>query len=47
MSESVGCAQCGGTVAPDGHCWDCGAAQPAFRAHVEITVDGGAAGVSG
>ncbi|WP_406387989.1 PP2C family protein-serine/threonine phosphatase [Streptomyces sp. NBC_00887] len=41
-----GCAECGGTVAPDGHCWDCGAAQPAFRSHVEITADTGAAAVS-
>ncbi|MFF3690672.1 PP2C family protein-serine/threonine phosphatase [Streptomyces sp. NPDC002187] len=40
------CVRCGGTVAPDGHCWDCGAAQPAFRSHVEITVPGGAAGIS-
>ncbi|MFF3255044.1 PP2C family protein-serine/threonine phosphatase [Actinacidiphila glaucinigra] len=40
-----GCARCGGTVAPDGHCWDCGVAQPAFRSRVEATA-GGAAGVS-
>ncbi|MEW2403175.1 protein phosphatase 2C domain-containing protein [Streptomyces sp. NPDC046862] len=46
MSESEECVECGGTVAPDGHCWDCGAAQPGFRAHVEITAEGGAAGVS-
>ncbi|MFG6196617.1 hypothetical protein [Nonomuraea sp. JJY05] len=40
------CALCGGgTVAPDGHCWDRGQAPPAFRSHVEITT-GGAAGVS-
>ncbi|MGW3246212.1 PP2C family protein-serine/threonine phosphatase [Streptomyces sp. NPDC001070] len=39
------CAECGGTVAPDGHCWDCGVAQPAFRSRVETTA-GGAAGVS-
>ncbi|MEU4094275.1 protein phosphatase 2C domain-containing protein [Streptomyces sp. NPDC026673] len=32
-------------MAPDGHCWDCGAGQPAFRSHVEVTA-GGAAGVS-
>ncbi|MFJ9582297.1 PP2C family protein-serine/threonine phosphatase [Streptomyces acidicola] len=46
MSESADCVECGGTVAPDGHCWDCGAAQPGFRGHVEITAEGGAAGVS-
>lgn len=46
MTEIAGCVECGGTIAPDGYCWDCGAAQPAFRAHVEITSDGGAAGVS-
>ncbi|MFI9843274.1 PP2C family protein-serine/threonine phosphatase [Nonomuraea sp. NPDC051941] len=40
------CALCGGgTVTPDGHCWDCGQAQPAFRSHLEITTGGGA-GVS-
>ncbi|NUT93803.1 MAG: protein serine/threonine phosphatase 2C family protein [Saccharothrix sp.] len=33
------CARCGGTVAPDGHCWDCGLDQTDFRAHVESTVD--------
>lgn len=32
-------------MAPDGHCWDCGVAQPAFRSRVEATA-GGAAGVS-
>jgi hypothetical protein len=40
-----GCVRCGGTVAPDGHCWDCGAAQPEFRAHLELTADD-AAGIS-
>lgn len=44
MTRCVSCG--GGTVAPDGHCWDCGTAQPAFRSHVELTTDGGAAGVS-
>ncbi|MEV0373848.1 protein phosphatase 2C domain-containing protein [Streptomyces sp. NPDC050636] len=37
---------CGGTIAPDGYCWDCGEAQPAFRSYMEITTDSGAAGVS-
>jgi serine/threonine protein phosphatase PrpC len=46
MDENTSCVVCGGTVAPDGHCWDCGESQPAFRAHVETTADGGAAGVS-
>ncbi|MFB4264507.1 PP2C family protein-serine/threonine phosphatase [Nonomuraea sp. GTA35] len=47
MTEMTRCVACGGgTVAPDGHCWDCGAAQPAFRSHVELTTDAGAAGVS-
>ncbi|MGW2632149.1 PP2C family protein-serine/threonine phosphatase [Streptomyces chattanoogensis] len=47
MAElSTDCAECGGTVAPDGHCWECGAAQPAFRAHEEITTDDGAAAIS-
>lgn len=36
------CARCAGTVAPDGHCWNCGLAQTDFRAHVESTVDGAA-----
>ncbi|MEV4009984.1 hypothetical protein AB0J35_05770 [Nonomuraea angiospora] len=40
------CALCGGgSVAPDGHCWDRGHAQPAFHSHLEITTGGGA-GVS-
>ncbi|MEU1619304.1 protein phosphatase 2C domain-containing protein [Streptomyces sp. NPDC005722] len=39
------CERCGGTVAPDGHCWDCGAAQSGFRSRVEA-VAGGAAGVT-
>ncbi|MER5984661.1 protein phosphatase 2C domain-containing protein [Streptomyces sp. NPDC001787] len=46
MTPIPDCVVCGGTVAPDGRCWECGAAQPAFRAHVELTADGGAAGVS-
>ncbi|OKJ95100.1 hypothetical protein AMK26_31385 [Streptomyces sp. CB03234] len=46
MTRIPGCVVCGGTVAPDGHCWDCGEAQPAFRSHLELTTDGGAAGVS-
>ncbi|MFE0543831.1 PP2C family protein-serine/threonine phosphatase [Streptomyces sp. NPDC058891] len=46
MVENMGCVRCGGTVAPDGVCWHCGAAQPAFRAHVEITSGRDAAGVS-
>jgi serine/threonine protein phosphatase PrpC len=46
MTEMTGCVLCGGTVAPDGHCWDCGGAQPAFRSHLEVTTAGGAAGVS-
>ncbi|OOC55076.1 MULTISPECIES: PP2C family protein-serine/threonine phosphatase [Nocardiopsis] len=46
MNENEGCVRCRGTVAPDGRCWNCGAAQPSFRSHVEATVDGGAAGVS-
>ncbi|TDC00691.1 PP2C family protein-serine/threonine phosphatase [Actinomadura bangladeshensis] len=37
------CATCGGTVAPDGRCWDCGGPQPAFRSHLETTVPAGAA----
>ncbi|MFJ3924465.1 PP2C family protein-serine/threonine phosphatase [Streptomyces sp. NPDC090022] len=36
---------CGGTVAPDARCWDCGRPQPAFRAYLEVTAPGGAAGV--
>lgn len=31
MSEITECVLCGGTVAPDGYCWDCGGAQPSFR----------------
>ncbi|WP_149181907.1 protein phosphatase 2C domain-containing protein [Streptomyces sp. TRM49041] len=45
-TENPTCAACGGTVAPDGFCWDCGTAQPGFRAHVETAADCGAAGVS-
>ncbi|WP_405818384.1 protein phosphatase 2C domain-containing protein [Streptomyces sp. NBC_00838] len=44
--EPPGCTVCGGTVAPDGHCWDCGEPQPAYRAHIETTLAAGAAGVS-
>ncbi|WP_234376807.1 PP2C family serine/threonine-protein phosphatase [Streptomyces sp. TP-A0356] len=44
--ENMECVRCGGTVTPDGVCWHCGAAQPAFRAHVEITAGDDAAGVS-
>ncbi|WP_067491822.1 PP2C family protein-serine/threonine phosphatase [Actinomadura hibisca] len=40
------CVSCDGTVAPDGHCWDCGKAQPAFRSHLELAIEQGAAGVS-
>ncbi|AQU69873.1 PP2C family protein-serine/threonine phosphatase [Streptomyces niveus] len=40
-----GCVLCGGTVAPDGYCWDCGEPQPAYRSHIETTLTG-AAGVS-
>ncbi|MGW2691636.1 PP2C family protein-serine/threonine phosphatase [Streptomyces sp. NPDC001296] len=46
MAETTECVGCGGAVAPDGVCWHCGLAQPAFRAHVEITVGADAAGVS-
>ncbi|AJT62239.1 PP2C family protein-serine/threonine phosphatase [Streptomyces chattanoogensis] len=47
MTELIrDCIECGGTVAPDGHCWECGAAQQAFRAHEEIATDDGAAAVS-
>ncbi|ALC19511.1 PP2C family protein-serine/threonine phosphatase [Streptomyces pristinaespiralis] len=46
MSENENCVRCGGIVAPDGRCWDCGHAQPAFRSHVEVTAPDGAAGVS-
>ncbi|MEV7180093.1 protein phosphatase 2C domain-containing protein [Kitasatospora sp. NPDC093679] len=44
--DDSACPECGGTVAPDGRCWDCGADRPGFRAHVEIGAVGGAAGVS-
>ncbi|WP_371499898.1 protein phosphatase 2C domain-containing protein [Kitasatospora sp. NBC_00374] len=44
MTEIANCVRCGGTVAPDGHCWDCGKAQPGFRSRVEITAGGTAAG---
>ncbi|WP_040702041.1 PP2C family protein-serine/threonine phosphatase [Nocardiopsis ganjiahuensis] len=46
MNRSPGCVACEGTVAPDGHCWDCGADQPDFRLRMEVTGPGGAAGVS-
>ncbi|MET8000197.1 PP2C family protein-serine/threonine phosphatase [Nonomuraea glycinis] len=46
MTDISSCVACGGTVAPDGRCWDCGAPQPAFRSHLEITTGSGAAGVS-
>ncbi|BCJ68909.1 hypothetical protein GCM10009779_13040 [Polymorphospora rubra] len=46
MAETEGCVLCGGNVAPDGYCWHCGGAQPAYRARLEVTMDGGAAGVS-
>lgn len=46
MIQDPGCLSCGGTVAPDGHCWDCGADQEGFHAHAEATTAGGAAGIS-
>ncbi|MFI0351709.1 PP2C family protein-serine/threonine phosphatase [Actinomadura sp. 9N407] len=46
MIETATCVLCQGTVAPDGHCWDCGKAQPAFRSHLELTTEHGAAGVT-
>lgn len=46
MCESLGCGSCGGTVAPDGHCWDCGADQPEYWLRMETTADNCAAGVS-
>ncbi|MGW6304000.1 PP2C family protein-serine/threonine phosphatase [Streptomyces niveus] len=45
-AEPPDCVACGGTVAPDGHCWDCGAPQPAHRSHLETTLGAFAAGVS-
>jgi serine/threonine protein phosphatase PrpC len=45
VAETTTCMQCGGIVAPDGYCWDCGSAQPAYRAHFEFTLSN-AAGVS-
>ncbi|MFE0423724.1 PP2C family protein-serine/threonine phosphatase [Streptomyces sp. NPDC058953] len=39
------CPRCGGPVAPDGHCWDCGHVRPGFRARLEVAVASGAAGV--
>ncbi|WP_405801004.1 PP2C family protein-serine/threonine phosphatase [Streptomyces sp. NBC_01506] len=44
--EPSDCVRCGGTVAPDGYCWDCGEAQPAYRSHLETTLGTRAAGVS-
>ncbi|MGW5879117.1 PP2C family protein-serine/threonine phosphatase [Nocardiopsis terrae] len=46
MSRVPGCVVCEGTVAPDGHCWDCGADQPDFRLRMETAGVNGAAGVS-
>ncbi|MCE7007492.1 protein phosphatase 2C domain-containing protein [Kibdelosporangium philippinense] len=40
------CVECGGVVAPDGHCWECGAVQPRYRAHIELAVKSGAAAVT-
>ncbi|MCF2532047.1 PP2C family protein-serine/threonine phosphatase [Yinghuangia soli] len=45
MTDTNGCADCAGTVAPDGHCWDCGSPQPGFRARIEQD-EGAATGVS-
>ncbi|WP_238019979.1 protein phosphatase 2C domain-containing protein [Dactylosporangium sp. AC04546] len=39
----MACVRCGGTVAPDGYCWDCGHAQPLHRARLEISIDGAGA----
>lgn len=44
--EPPDCVTCGGTVAPDGYCWDCGEPQPAYRSHLETTLGTRAAGVS-
>ncbi|MEV8097232.1 PP2C family protein-serine/threonine phosphatase [Kitasatospora sp. NPDC085879] len=44
--DTTECGTCGGTVAPDGRCWDCGAEQPRFRSHVEQALAGGPAGVT-
>ncbi|MFJ7154064.1 PP2C family protein-serine/threonine phosphatase [Streptomyces sp. NPDC101118] len=46
MSAEENCTACGGTVAPDGHCWDCGTRRPAHRARLEAGSQHGAAGVS-
>jgi serine/threonine protein phosphatase PrpC len=46
MNLGMECVTCGGTVAPDGWCWDCGAAQPEFRSHLEIRTPRGAVGVT-
>lgn len=37
------CVHCQGVVAPDGHCWDCGADQPAYRSHLELETQHAAA----
>ncbi|WP_198153995.1 PP2C family protein-serine/threonine phosphatase [Catenuloplanes japonicus] len=42
----MACFACGGTVAPDGNCWDCGRAQPAYRARIELSGPRGATAVS-
>lgn len=46
MTRSPVCVACEGTVAPDGHCWDCGADQPDHRVRMEAIGARGAAGVS-
>ncbi|MEU0374198.1 protein phosphatase 2C domain-containing protein [Streptomyces sp. NPDC006283] len=46
MTGLMDCVLCGGTVAPDGHCWHCGEAQPAFRSRLEITARDGSAGIT-
>ncbi|MFJ6939570.1 PP2C family protein-serine/threonine phosphatase [Streptomyces sp. NPDC101132] len=45
MDDMENCTACGGTVAPDGHCWDCGTRRPAHRARLEAGAPDGAAGV--
>lgn len=39
MSQSPGCVVCEGTVAPGGHCWDCGADRPDVRGLVGHALD--------
>ena len=46
MTRTPVCVACEGTVAPDGHCWDCGADQPDHRVRMEAIGARGAAGVS-